>query len=562
MRLKLDVRSLRSRFTSSSGSSNRPSPTTPAPPSTPPSSESCTNDAPRRFSLPDCDSESSKTLRRRGRAQSGSVLEKLKGFRRRSSSLFNRRVSYELLSDDNSFAEKSPELEFEELAKSKNLHFSLPDLPRSPGTQGGTRSSSVLEKLKSFRRKSPSHFNKNRRVSYELISDDESFTEELPVLALFDDEMNCANLQLRVISRCCACSERIQSAEPLNGHGRSALKRTIVGCGGTKARRRRRGGRSMSTNSSADKLEEVRKVIKLYLETKERLERDLEATVGSTAYHEELEEVVSKISELRAHEKLQIMILQKQGYDVDLLSPDGLADDQSSASRKLASGGPLSASLVPSHYPAPSSPLARTTSEVLRTHGYATESVSTELDRRSRQHSGDQHDLPPPPHSPVSQDPPRLSEVRQRPPSPMKNHLRVFMPNNQRTMVIVARGKTVREALAKKMQTRSLRCDMCQLQRSSDHAVIDWDKDTSELDGQELMLTYLPEYSFRQRSIPHVIVRKTFFRRIAYCDYCHGHIFQGYTCDTCDIKFHARCAASVSEVILPLSNLSYSCCGG
>lgn len=298
----------------------------------------------------------------------------------------------------------------------------------------------------------------------------------------------------------------------------------------------------MDAAKPLEKLEEVQRVIRMYIGTKERLEKDLEAAECSSGYREELEEVVSKISELQAQEKLQMKILISQGYEpVGDFKADNDYDPLGYHDRRKASIGPPSPGVIPL------SPFSRFgDARDVRSQGASTEGAFTENDHRSRQYSGE-HEQPP--VSPLESSMRSMADRNQRPPSPMKNHLRVYMPNNQRTMIVVSKGKSVREALRKKMSNRNLNCNMCRLQRTSDDQIIDWDTDTSELDGQELTLQYLPEYSFRQRIIPHVLIRKTFFR-LSYCDFCHSNIMKGYVCDTCDIKFHARCTFLVSTAFL------------
>lgn len=48
-----------------------------------------------------------------------------------------------------------------------------------------------------------------------------------------------------------------------------------------------------------------------------------------------------------------------------------------------------------------------------------------------------------------------------------------------------------------------------------------------------------------------VQVRKTFFK-LAYCDFCHKFLFNGFRCQTCGYKFHQHCSSKVPTVCVDM----------
>lgn len=63
---------------------------------------------------------------------------------------------------------------------------------------------------------------------------------------------------------------------------------------------------------------------------------------------------------------------------------------------------------------------------------------------------------------------------------------------------------------------------------------------------------FTPERSFMH--FPVLQVRKTFFK-LAYCDFCHKFLFNGFRCQTCGYKFHQHCSSKVPTVCLDLDTI-------
>lgn len=52
-----------------------------------------------------------------------------------------------------------------------------------------------------------------------------------------------------------------------------------------------------------------------------------------------------------------------------------------------------------------------------------------------------------------------------------------------------------------------------------------------------------------------VQVRKTFFK-LAYCDFCHKFLFNGFRCQTCGYKFHQHCSSKVPTVCVDMDTVT------
>jgi len=50
-------------------------------------------------------------------------------------------------------------------------------------------------------------------------------------------------------------------------------------------------------------------------------------------------------------------------------------------------------------------------------------------------------------------------------------------------------------------------------------------------------------------------VRKTFFK-LAYCDFCHKFLFNGFRCQTCGYKFHQHCSSKVPTVCVDMDTVT------
>uniref|UniRef100_H2RWC4 non-specific serine/threonine protein kinase n=1 Tax=Takifugu rubripes TaxID=31033 RepID=H2RWC4_TAKRU len=87
-----------------------------------------------------------------------------------------------------------------------------------------------------------------------------------------------------------------------------------------------------------------------------------------------------------------------------------------------------------------------------------------------------------------------------------------------------------------------LLCLFCSRKR-----LTDWDTDITPLVGEELLVEVLDDIPLTM----HNFVRKTFFK-LAYCDFCHKFLFNGFRCQTCGYKFHQHCSSKVPTVCLDM----------
>ncbi|CAB3991845.1 serine threonine- kinase A-Raf-like, partial [Paramuricea clavata] len=132
-------------------------------------------------------------------------------------------------------------------------------------------------------------------------------------------------------------------------------------------------------------------------------------------------------------------------------------------------------------------------------------------------------------------------------------HVRVYLPNKQRTAIKYKPGTTIEEALSKGMMMRGLSTDMCFVVRLSTPGrtkqEISWNTDLSELnEGDEISVEKRGNIPISS-SISHNFIRKTFFT-LAFCDACRKLLFQGFRCQICGYRFHQRCAANVPFICL------------
>uniref|UniRef100_A0A3P8ZH32 non-specific serine/threonine protein kinase n=1 Tax=Esox lucius TaxID=8010 RepID=A0A3P8ZH32_ESOLU len=123
--------------------------------------------------------------------------------------------------------------------------------------------------------------------------------------------------------------------------------------------------------------------------------------------------------------------------------------------------------------------------------------------------------------------------------------IRVFLPNKQRTVVNVRPGQTVYDSLDKALKVRGLSQDCCAVFRLLEgrKRLTDWNTDITPLVGEELLVEVLDDVPLTM----HNFVRKTFFK-LAYCDFCHKFLFNGFRCQTCGYKFHQHCSSKVPTV--------------
>uniref|UniRef100_A0AAY4DNA6 non-specific serine/threonine protein kinase n=1 Tax=Denticeps clupeoides TaxID=299321 RepID=A0AAY4DNA6_9TELE len=126
--------------------------------------------------------------------------------------------------------------------------------------------------------------------------------------------------------------------------------------------------------------------------------------------------------------------------------------------------------------------------------------------------------------------------------------VRVYLPNKQRTVVNVRPGQTVYDSLDKALKVRGLSQDCCAVYRLLEgrKRLTEWDTDITPLVGEELLVEVLDDVPLTM----HNYVRKTFFK-LAYCDFCHKFLFNGFRCQTCGYKFHQHCSSKVPTVFPP-----------
>lgn len=134
--------------------------------------------------------------------------------------------------------------------------------------------------------------------------------------------------------------------------------------------------------------------------------------------------------------------------------------------------------------------------------------------------------------------------------------IRVYLPNKQRTVVNVRQGQTVHESLDKALKVRGLSQDCCAVFRLLEgrKRLTDWDTDITPLVGEELLVEVLDDIPLTM----HNFVRKTFFK-LAYCDFCHKFLFNGFRCQTCGYKFHQHCSSKVPTVCVDMDTVSKRC---
>uniref|UniRef100_A0A3Q3E3N8 non-specific serine/threonine protein kinase n=1 Tax=Labrus bergylta TaxID=56723 RepID=A0A3Q3E3N8_9LABR len=127
--------------------------------------------------------------------------------------------------------------------------------------------------------------------------------------------------------------------------------------------------------------------------------------------------------------------------------------------------------------------------------------------------------------------------------------IRVYLPNKQRTVVNVRQGQTVHESLDKALKVRGLSQECCAVFRLLEgrKRLTDWDTDITPLVGEELLVEVLDDIPLTM----HNFVRKTFFK-LAYCDFCHKFLFNGFRCQTCGYKFHQHCSSKVPTVCVDM----------
>lgn len=134
------------------------------------------------------------------------------------------------------------------------------------------------------------------------------------------------------------------------------------------------------------------------------------------------------------------------------------------------------------------------------------------------------------------------------------NHLvKAKLPNQQRTIISIPTGMTIREALGKSLRRRQLEPDMCTVFRLSPQCDtkqrIDWEVDVAMLGGDEILV------ETKDRVPMHTQLSHNFaksFSILSRCRFCKTVILgTGIRCLTCGIEFHKNCFSLVPKLCEP-----------
>ncbi|XP_026187884.1 raf-1 proto-oncogene, serine/threonine kinase a isoform X2 [Mastacembelus armatus] len=149
----------------------------------------------------------------------------------------------------------------------------------------------------------------------------------------------------------------------------------------------------------------------------------------------------------------------------------------------------------------------------------------------------------------------RSSDDSKMPDSKTSSTIRVYLPNQQRTVVNVRPGMTLHDCLIKALKVRGLQPQCCAVfklhpgQRSKKFRM-DWNTDTTSLIGEELLVEVLDHVPLTT----HNFVRKTYLK-LAFCDICQKFLLNGFRCQTCGYKFHEHCSTKVPTMCVDWSNI-------
>ncbi|CAL8367618.1 unnamed protein product [Lota lota] len=149
----------------------------------------------------------------------------------------------------------------------------------------------------------------------------------------------------------------------------------------------------------------------------------------------------------------------------------------------------------------------------------------------------------------------RSSDDSKMPDSKASSTIRVYLPNQQRTVVNVRPGFTLHSCLIKALKVRGLQPECCAVfrlhpgQRSKKFRM-DWNTDSTLLIGEELLVEVLDHVPLTT----HNFVRKTFLK-LAFCDICQKFLLNGFRCQTCGYKFHEHCSTKVPTMCVDWSNI-------
>ncbi|XP_066553907.1 RAF proto-oncogene serine/threonine-protein kinase isoform X2 [Amia ocellicauda] len=132
--------------------------------------------------------------------------------------------------------------------------------------------------------------------------------------------------------------------------------------------------------------------------------------------------------------------------------------------------------------------------------------------------------------------------------------IRVYLPNQQRTVVNVKPGMTLHNCLIKALKVRGLQPECCAVFRlhpgQRRKSRMDWNTDSTSLIGEELLVEVLDHVPLTT----HNFVRKTFLK-LAFCDICQKFLLNGFRCQTCGYKFHEHCSTKVPTMCVDWSNI-------
>uniref|UniRef100_A0A4W4F585 RAF proto-oncogene serine/threonine-protein kinase n=1 Tax=Electrophorus electricus TaxID=8005 RepID=A0A4W4F585_ELEEL len=133
--------------------------------------------------------------------------------------------------------------------------------------------------------------------------------------------------------------------------------------------------------------------------------------------------------------------------------------------------------------------------------------------------------------------------------------IRVYLPNQQRTVVNVRPGMSLHSCLIKALKVRGLQPECCAVYKlhaahRSKKSRMDWGTDSTSLIGEELLVEVLDHVPLTT----HNFARKTFLK-LAFCDMCQKFLLSGFRCQTCGYKFHEHCSTKVPTMCVDWSNI-------
>uniref|UniRef100_A0AAQ5Z6M4 RAF proto-oncogene serine/threonine-protein kinase n=1 Tax=Amphiprion ocellaris TaxID=80972 RepID=A0AAQ5Z6M4_AMPOC len=143
----------------------------------------------------------------------------------------------------------------------------------------------------------------------------------------------------------------------------------------------------------------------------------------------------------------------------------------------------------------------------------------------------------------------RSSDDSKMPDSKASSTIRVYLPNQQRTVVNVRPGMTLHNCLIKALKVRGLQPQCCAVFRLK-KLRMDWNTDSTSLIGEELQVEVLDHVPLTT----HNFVRKTYLK-LAFCDICQKFLLNGFRCQTCGYKFHEHCSTKVPTMCVDWSNI-------